>query len=81
MESEWICLTDELRVDLEFYRQHAERVELELRSEKKCTAELDDALSRAVIGHSKMVEHYADLQEKYNDLVAKHDAMMEGIGG
>ncbi|XP_019435247.1 PREDICTED: kinesin-like protein KIN-12F isoform X2 [Lupinus angustifolius] len=79
MESEWICLTDELRADLEFYRQRAERLEMELRSEKKCTAELDDALSRAVIGHSRMVEHYADLQEKYNDLVAKHAAMMEGI--
>ncbi|KAF1894727.1 hypothetical protein Lal_00021019 [Lupinus albus] len=79
MESEWICLTDELRADLESYRQRAERLEMELRSEKKCTAELDDALSRAVIGHSRMVEHYADLQEKYDDLVAKHGAMMEGV--
>ncbi|CAL0335095.1 unnamed protein product [Lupinus luteus] len=79
MESEWICLTDELRSDLESYRHRAERLEMELRSEKKCTAELDDALSRAVIGHSRMVEHYADLQEKYDDLVAKHAAMMEGI--
>nr|KYP49868.1 Kinesin-like protein KIF15 [Cajanus cajan] len=79
MESEWICLTDELRADLESYRQRTERLEMELKSEKKCTAETDDALKRAVMGHARMVEHYADLQEKYDDLVAKHDAMMEGI--
>ncbi|KAJ1392519.1 P-loop containing nucleoside triphosphate hydrolase [Sesbania bispinosa] len=79
MESEWICLTDELRVDLESNRQRAERLELELRLEKKCTEELDDALKRSVLGHARMVEHYADLQEKYNDLVAKHNAIMQGI--
>ncbi|KAL2316687.1 hypothetical protein Fmac_030563 [Flemingia macrophylla] len=79
MESEWICLTDELRVDLESIRHRAERVELELSLEKKCTEELDDALKRAVLGHARMVEHYADLQDKYNDLVAKHNAIMEGI--
>ncbi|TKY57366.1 Kinesin protein KIN12B [Spatholobus suberectus] len=79
MESEWICLTDELRVDLESNRQRAERLEMELSLEKKCTEELDDALKRAVLGHARMVEHYADLQEKYNDLVAKHNAIMEGI--
>ncbi|KAK4278368.1 hypothetical protein QN277_016223 [Acacia crassicarpa] len=79
MESEWICFTDELRVDLESYRQRAESVEMELKLEKKCTEELDDALKRSVLGHARMVEHYADLQEKYNDLVAKHNAIMEGI--
>ncbi|KAK7256290.1 hypothetical protein RIF29_29731 [Crotalaria pallida] len=79
MESEWICLTDELRVDLESVRQRAERVELELRLEKKCTEELDDALKRSVLGHARMVEHYADLQENYNNLVLKHNAIMEGI--
>ncbi|KAF7831314.1 kinesin-like protein KIN-12F isoform X1 [Senna tora] len=79
MESEWICLTDELRVDLESNRQRAEKVEMELRLEKKCTEELDDALKRSVLGHARMVEHYADLQEKYDHLAAKHKAIMEGI--
>ncbi|KAG5254664.1 kinesin motor family protein [Salix suchowensis] len=79
MESEWISLTDELRVDLQHSRQHAEKMEMELRSEKKSTEELDDALHRAVLGHARMVEHYADLQEKYNDLEGKHRAIMEGI--
>lgn len=79
MESEWICLTDELRVDIESSRRHAEKVESELRLEKMVTEELDDALSRAVLGHARMVEHYADLQEKYNDLVSRHRAIMEGV--
>ena len=35
MESEWICLTDELRVDLESIRQHLEIVEMELELETK----------------------------------------------
>lgn len=79
MESDWISLTDELRTDLESNRQRAEKVEMELKLEKKCTEELDDALSRAVLGHARMVEHYAEQQEKYNDLVAKHQAIMKGV--
>lgn len=79
MESEWISLTDELRVDIETQRRRAEKLEGELRLEKSCTEELDDALHRAVLGHARMVEHYAELQEKYNDLVGKHQAIMEGI--
>ncbi|XP_059666492.1 kinesin-like protein KIN-12F [Cornus florida] len=79
MESDWICLTDELRIDLESMRRQAEKVEMELRSEKNCTEELDDALKRAVLGHARMVEHYTELQEKYNDLAEKHRMIMEGI--
>ncbi|KAJ0876534.1 hypothetical protein HanPSC8_Chr11g0489571 [Helianthus annuus] len=39
-------------------------MEMELRLEKKCTEELDDALMRSINGHGRMVEHYADLQEE-----------------
>lgn len=79
MESEWICLTDELRIDLESYRKKAESLELELRLEKKSTEELDDALRRSVLGHGKMVEHYVELQEKYNELVERHQLVMQGV--
>ncbi|KAJ0585980.1 putative plus-end-directed kinesin ATPase [Helianthus annuus] len=79
MESEWICLTDELRVDLEATRRRSEKMEMELRLEKKCTEELDDALMRSINGHGRMVEHYADLQEKYNELAEKHRLILEGI--
>ncbi|KAL5548545.1 hypothetical protein UlMin_003776 [Ulmus minor] len=79
MESEWISLTDELRIDIDTHRRRAEKMEMELKSEKKCTEELDDALKRSVLGHARFVEHYAELQDKYNDLAAKHRAIMEGI--
>ncbi|XP_075478035.1 LOW QUALITY PROTEIN: kinesin-like protein KIN-12F [Primulina tabacum] len=79
MESDWISLTDELRIDIEINRHRAEQVELELRLEKKCTEELDDALKRSVIGQARMIEHYAELQETYNDIVLKHRAIMESI--
>ncbi|XVF70805.1 hypothetical protein PTKIN_Ptkin11bG0191100 [Pterospermum kingtungense] len=79
MESDWISLPDELRADLESNGRHAEQVETELKLEKKCTEELSDALSRVVLGHARMVEHYAEQQEKYNDLVAKHQGIMKGL--
>jgi kinesin family member 15 len=78
-ESRWISLTEELRLELESNRYFAEKKEMELEDEKNCTAELDDALQRAVLGHGKMVEHYAELQEAYSDLLEKHRRMMEGI--
>ncbi|XP_009361089.2 LOW QUALITY PROTEIN: kinesin-like protein KIN-12F [Pyrus x bretschneideri] len=79
MESDWISLTDDLRVDLESIRRRAERVEMELKLEKQKTEELDDVLQRSVLGHARMVEHYVELQDKYNDLVAKYRAIMAGI--
>lgn len=78
-ESRWISLTEELRLDLESNRRLAEKKEMELSLEKKCTAELDDALQRAIHGHARIVEHYAELQEKYNDLFEKHRQVTEGI--
>ncbi|KAM1807693.1 hypothetical protein ACFX11_030666 [Malus domestica] len=79
MESDWISLTDDLRVDLESIRRRAERVEMELKLEKQNTEELDDVLQRSVLGHARMVEHYVELQDKYNGLVAKYRAIMAGI--
>ncbi|CAH9083646.1 unnamed protein product [Cuscuta europaea] len=79
MESEWISLTDELRIDLESIRQRAEKAEADLKVEKRCAAELDDALRRSVVGHARMVEHYVELQEKHNEVVEKHRLMMAGI--
>ncbi|KAH9624159.1 hypothetical protein KSS87_004298 [Heliosperma pusillum] len=79
MESEWINLTDELRIDIESHRKHAENVENELKQEKKYTEELDDALNRAVLGHARFVEHYVELQEKYNHLSESHKRVMETI--
>ncbi|KAL8129153.1 hypothetical protein V2J09_018308 [Rumex salicifolius] len=79
MESEWINLTDELRIDLECNRQRAEKAEMELNKEKKWGEEIDDALHRAMLGHARMVEHYVELQEKYDDLAEKHRRVAEYI--
>ncbi|KAI3969418.1 hypothetical protein MKX01_019979 [Papaver californicum] len=79
MESEWICLTDELRISIELQRQHSEKVETDLRLEKKVTEELDETLHRAVLGHARMVEHYVELQEKHNESLERNRRIMEGI--
>lgn len=79
MESGWISLTEELRLDLESKRRLAEKTENELRQEKQFSEELDDALQRAILGHARIVEHYAELQEKHGALVEKHRRVMEGI--
>ncbi|CAH2053247.1 unnamed protein product [Thlaspi arvense] len=79
MESEWISLTDELRVEIETQRRRAEKAETELKQEKLTTEELEDALQRAVLGHARFVEHYTELQEKYNDLGSRHKATVEWI--
>ncbi|XP_020595768.1 kinesin-like protein KIN-12C isoform X2 [Phalaenopsis equestris] len=80
-ESRWISLTEELRIDLESNRRLAEKKELELSFEKQCTAELDDALHRSIQGHARIIEHYAELQEKYDELLGKHRKVMEAIAG
>ncbi|XP_010557512.1 PREDICTED: kinesin-like protein KIN-12F [Tarenaya hassleriana] len=76
MESEWISLTDELRVDIETQRMRAENAEAKLKLEKLSAEELEDALRRAVVGHARFVEHYTELQEKYDDLAGRHKAML-----
>ncbi|EOA12472.1 hypothetical protein CARUB_v10025903mg [Capsella rubella] len=79
MESEWISLTDDLRMDIDSHRKHAEDLEIELKKEKWATEELNDALSRAMLGHSRFIEQYTELQEKYDELAERHSVTMAGI--
>ncbi|CAA0410012.1 unnamed protein product [Arabidopsis thaliana] len=79
MESEWISLTDDLRMDIDSHRRHAEDLEIELKKEKMATEELNDALSRAMLGHSRFIEQYTELQEKYDELDERHSVTMAGI--
>lgn len=47
-----------------------------------CFSEIQVSLptkDRSVLGHARMIEHYAELQEKYIDLVSKHRSIMEGV--
>ncbi|CAN6820154.1 unnamed protein product [Brassica oleracea] len=79
MESEWISLTDELRIEIETQRSRADKAEGQLKQEKLSTEELEDALRRAVLGHARFVEHYTELQEKYDDLGSRYKATGEWI--
>ncbi|XP_057540499.1 kinesin-like protein KIN-12F [Amaranthus tricolor] len=79
MESEWINLTDELRIDIEAHRQRAQELESDLQRQKKYTEELDDALHRSVLSHAKFVEHYVELQEKFDHLSESHRRIMETV--
>lgn len=78
-ESKWISLSEELRVELETNRSLAEKRKVEFDSEKKCAEELKEALQTAMRGHARILEQYADLQEKHISLLGRHRQMMEGI--
>lgn len=79
MESKWISLSEELRLELEEVRSLAEKLKQELHSEKKCSEELKEALQIAMQGHARILEQYAELQEKYISLHAKYQKMRDGI--
>ncbi|XP_074306876.1 kinesin-like protein KIN-12B [Silene latifolia] len=79
VESQWISLADELKLELETCRSHAEVLERELVAEKKCSDELKEAMQLAMEGHARMLEQYADLEEKHMQMLARHRKMQEGI--
>ncbi|KAK9138520.1 hypothetical protein Sjap_009114 [Stephania japonica] len=78
-ESKWISLADELRIELEESRSLVDKQKRELDSEKKCSQELKEAMQMAMHGHARILEQYADLQEKHIALLARHRQMQEGI--
>ncbi|KAF3787603.1 Kinesin-like protein [Nymphaea thermarum] len=78
-ESEWISLSEDLRAELETSRSLAEKRELELNAEKKCSEELKEALQTAMQGHARILEQYAELQEKHIALLARHRKIRDGI--
>lgn len=78
-ESKWISLAEELRTELEESRILAEKQKVELDSEKRCSDELKEAMQMAMQGHARILEQYADLQEKHLALLARHRKMQEGI--
>ncbi|KAK8299998.1 hypothetical protein V6Z12_D05G357200 [Gossypium hirsutum] len=78
-ESKWISLAEELRTELDAARLLAERRKQELDMEKKCAEELKEAMQMAMEGHARMLEQYADLEEKHIQLLARHRRIREGI--
>ncbi|KAG8661415.1 hypothetical protein MANES_01G003100v8 [Manihot esculenta] len=80
-ESQWILLVEELRTELDASRALAEKRRQELETEKKCAEELKEAMQMAMEGHARMLEQYADLEEKHIQLLASHKKIQEGIDG
>ncbi|KAK7387598.1 hypothetical protein VNO78_28511 [Psophocarpus tetragonolobus] len=78
-ESRWICLSEELRAELESSRSLAEKRKQELEVERQCTQELQEAMHMAIEGHARLLEQYADLEEKHIYLLARHRQIQEGI--
>lgn len=78
-ESRWISLCEELRIELEASRSLAEKRKQELETERRCTEELQEAMQMAIEGHARILELYADLEEKHIQLLARHRRIQEGI--
>ncbi|OIW14678.1 hypothetical protein TanjilG_33020 [Lupinus angustifolius] len=78
-ESRWISLSEELRAELEANRSLAEKRKRELDAEKKCNEELEEAMHMAIESHARLLEQYADLQEKHIQLFARHRNIQDGI--
>ncbi|WVZ85012.1 hypothetical protein U9M48_031976 [Paspalum notatum var. saurae] len=79
VESKWITLTEELRVELEATKSLVGKLQSELDSEKKCSEELKEAVQTAIQGAARHLEQYADLQENHFRLLALHRRMREGV--
>ncbi|KAL5703004.1 TRAFAC class myosin-kinesin ATPase superfamily [Ranunculus cassubicifolius] len=79
VESKWISLSEELRAELEETRGIVQKQKVELDSEKRCSEELKEAIQMAMQGHARILEQYADLQEKHITLHARHRKMQEGV--
>jgi len=78
-ESKWITLTEELRVDLESNKSLVKRLQTELDSEKKCSEELKEALQTAMQGHARILEQYAELEERHITLLAMNRKIRDGV--
>lgn len=78
-ESKWITLSEELRFELEASRSSSEKWKQELETERKCAEELKEAMQLAMEGQARMLEQYADLEEKHMQLLARHRKIREGV--
>ncbi|KAM7266294.1 hypothetical protein ACFE04_004191 [Oxalis oulophora] len=78
-ESKWISLCDELKNEIKANKSLINKQKHEIDTEKRCTEELKEALQMAMEGHARMLEQYADLEEKHILLLARHREIQDGI--
>lgn len=81
VENEWMSRFEEKRMEADEYKQLAEKRKQEVEGERRCAEEMKEALQIAMEGHARLLDQYAELQEKHIGLLAKHrkvrDAMAE----
>nr|GEY63632.1 kinesin-like protein KIN-12B [Tanacetum cinerariifolium] len=78
-KSKWISLTKDLECELEASRLLVEKQKNELDTERKCSKELKDAMEMAMKGHARILEQYADLEEKHINLLTSQRRIEDGI--
>ncbi|KAL4591136.1 hypothetical protein LXL04_004086 [Taraxacum kok-saghyz] len=78
-ESKWRSLTDKLTHELEANRMLSEKQKQELETERKCSEELKEAMQMAMEGHARMLEQYADLEEKHINMLIRQRRIQDGI--
>lgn len=70
---------EELRSDLHSYRRLAEKMQDEVEFEKRCFEELKKALQMVMEGHARLLEQYAELQQKHISMLPTQRKIKEGI--
>ncbi|CAK9208177.1 unnamed protein product [Sphagnum troendelagicum] len=78
-EIELLTIVEDLREEADSYKQLSERRKLELDGEKRCAKEVHEALEMAMEGHARLLEQYAELQEKHIGLLSKNRKIREGV--
>lgn len=78
-ESKWVSLVEDLELKLQESQRLVEKQKHELDMERKCAKELKDAMQMAMEGHAKMLEQYADLEEKHINLLTTQRRIEDGI--
>ncbi|KAJ7533748.1 hypothetical protein O6H91_13G062700 [Diphasiastrum complanatum] len=78
-EAEWMSVLEELREESQCNKHLAEKGKVELEGEKRYSEELREALQVAMTGHARLLEQYAELQEKHINLLAKHRKIRDGV--
>ncbi|MCO5611484.1 hypothetical protein L7F22_065737 [Adiantum nelumboides] len=78
-EDEWMSVLDELRQEVEEYRQLAEKRKHEAMGQQRCADEMKEAFQMAMEGHARLLDQYAELQEKHIGLLAKHRKIRDAM--
>ncbi|KAG6547673.1 hypothetical protein Mapa_011122 [Marchantia paleacea] len=76
-ERDWMSALEEMRDEVESYKRLADKRKQEFECEKRCSEEVQEALQMAMVGHARLLEQYAELQEKHIGLISKQRKIRE----